>query len=216
MRRLTLACKPIYVTPFLYYLYKAHGWLEPDEERRHGKPDTFVEEIIASDKETTAEESTTPPRILTKRIIPKTSVAACRTKTQVQKRTIVERIACRDDLDFESDTSNTRLDIEKDDPLPKRKAVVRKRTSAVSPMKKPEQKRVRHLELDPSPSDEDNRNVGPSHTSAPGFKFGVQTDEENLQQLEQRQPKTLVFFNVNGVFAVAQRVLNRLSTLARE
>ncbi|KAL3682414.1 hypothetical protein R1sor_000436 [Riccia sorocarpa] len=83
----------------------------------------------------------------------------------------------------------------------------------MSPTKKPERKRVRHLEFETSLSDEDNRGPGPSNTSPLGFKLGAQTKDEDLQQIERRDLKTSMFFNVTEVFAEAQRVLTRLSAL---
>ncbi|KAL3695425.1 hypothetical protein R1sor_009501 [Riccia sorocarpa] len=100
--------------------------------------------------------------------------------------------------------------------LPKRQSTVRKRSSAVSPTKKPALKKVRHLDLGAVSSDEDKQEAGPSNTSPPDAEFEEQNKDEDLQQIERREPKTSVFFNVTEVFAEAQRVLTRLSALARE
>ncbi|KAL3686914.1 hypothetical protein R1sor_013223 [Riccia sorocarpa] len=216
---------------------------------------TFIEDIIVSDEETAAEEST-PTKTLLKKNTPKTSVNTGRSKTSVPEKTTQKTdMDYSESSSFDSEADKEEQEVVEDSEsekeeelkttpdidqvatntevtpdeevlaqnvllssadLPKRQSTVRKRTSAVSPTRKPALKRVRQLDLGSISSDEDKQKVGPSNTPPPDAECEGQDEDEDLQQIERREPKTSVFFNVTEVFAEAQRVLTRLSALARE
>ncbi|KAL3702581.1 hypothetical protein R1sor_020603 [Riccia sorocarpa] len=214
MRKLALAGKPIYVTSFLFYLYKAHGWLTEDEEEL-GRPDTFIEDFVVSDEETAAEEST-PTRTPPKKNTPKTSVIG-RSKTSVPEKTTQKvDVDYSESSGFDSEDYKEEQEVVEDSEsekeeelkttpdidqvaantevtpdeellaqevplssaaLPKRQSTVRKKTSAVTPTRKPALKRVRHLDLGVTSSDEDKQKRVLSRLSALARERGAPMDK---------------------------------------